>query len=372
MKSSLFVDRKGNVGPMTCMVEYPVIALYSAKYGIDKPDKPVLNAEKEMIMVSGKGFVPEPGYYYEFIFEVFPPTVLEGFCFDGPLKSVVGTERQPKSVDSVFCYNEKSKYKVCTELPCRFIKLHTSMILLNHAAPLYFSANFPMVHPLDKLPNVPTLADVVYRNPDFTIVLQRTGTEIPVCKVALMRSVAFKTMLEFRLKVDTGPIHRIVMETEDYSDDVWKLAIHYLVFDKVQTDDIDRLLDLFKFGHEFQVCCLCLTIVHALHRRVEDGTFVGLNPYILSMLSMSVYYQSLDIDSELRSMLCELNRECEIAVCNRSYTLMRYQPEFIGMWHKYLEYKQTCVGPIEPPDRERIHYLGTVQWLDPPSKKMKV
>jgi len=362
LKNGFYVDRRGNAGPMCHMVEYPVMALRQAKYGLDKPDRNVADQNRDLIMVPGKGFTPEPGYYYEFVFEVFPPTPLKRVEFQGPLKDAVGRERTMSSEDCVFCHNVKHKYNITTDFPCRYITVRTSVVLQSQIVPMRVTPTFAMVHPLDKDLSLPTLADSVFLNPDFEVIVKVSGTKFDICKAALRRSATFKRMLEFKENIDPQSSQRIVIETTEYSDEVWRKALHYMVFNDIPTDDIQLLLVLFKFGHEFQVAGMCSLVVHILRHRVEDGTFVGLNPHIVSLLAMTVYWQSLDLETDLCARLNELNRECEVAVCNRSYTLMRYYPEFMGQWHKYLSFKQQCLGPIALPEGENVYVMEDVLW----------
>jgi hypothetical protein len=370
-RMSFYVDVRGNKGPLSCMIEYPVISLVGIWRSVElnqegtKLDAAACN----MVMVSGKGYTPEPGFFYKIVIKVEPATVMKGFIFDGPLLDVVGKNNMG-AVDCAFCYNPEYSYKICTKDPVSRVMVRTKAVLHSDVKPLYFRPTFDTLSPLDKDMDLPSLGDFLAMNPDFEIVLKHSGTVLKVAKSVLRRSSAFARMLDFKENIDPQSTDRIVIETPKYSDEVWSSAYFFMLHTRLCGDCIDTLIRLYEFGDEYLVSGLCSYVVQTLRERVEDGAFVGINPYIVPLLMMSVYWQSRDnADMDLILRLRELNHDCEIAVCNRGYTIMRYHPDFMDAWAKYLRYKEAWLGPIAAPETDPVHMMGPMDWPVPDGRK---
>lgn len=368
---SVYVDAMGNIGSLSRMVKYPIMSLTGIWSSLEpyQSEKKISEATCNMVMVSGKGFMPEPGYYYTILIKIQPATAVKGFTFHGPLCDVVGNI-SPDATQNAFCYNPELKYKIVSSTPVSELIIRTKAISHSNVVPLWFKVNFATSDPLDRDINLPSLGDFLSMNPDFEIVIQHTGTVLRVSKAVIRRAGAFNTMLSFKENIDPQSSHRIVMDTDKYSDDVWRAAYFFMLHTRLSGDNIETLIKLYEFGDEFLVSGLCLYVVQVLRARVDDGVFVGLNPYLIPLLHMSVFWQTRDgIDSDLVLRLCELNHDCEIAACNHSHTVMRHCPDFMDAWAKYLRYKEIWLGPIPQLDRNPVHMIGPMDWPAPDRRK---
>ena len=368
---SVYVDAMGNIGPLSRMVKYPIMRLVgiwsSLEQGIN--ERKVKDASCNMVMVSGKGFMPEPGYYYSIIVNIQPATAVKGFTFNGPLCDVVGNIT-PTASQNAFCFNPELKYKITSSTPVAQLVIRTKVISHLNVMPLWFKVNFDASDPLDRNLELPSLGDFLSMNPDFKIVIKNSGFVLDVCKAVISRAGAFRTMLSFKENIDPNSSDRVVMETDKYHDDVWKSAYFFMLHTRLSGDDIETLIKLYEFGDEFIVPGLCPYVVQTLRARVDDGVFVGLNPYLIPLLHMSVFWQTRDgIDSELVLRLRELTPDCEISACNHSHTVMRHCPDFMEAWARYLRYKEAWLGPIPPLERDPVHMLGPMEWPMPDRRK---
>lgn len=368
---TFYVDAMGNTGPLSRMVKYPIMRLVGIWSSVerDEQEKKLSHPSCHMVMVPGKGFTPEPGYYYSIIVNIQPATAVKGFTFNGPLCDVVGNVT-PNSSQNAFCFNPELKYKITSSTPVSQLVIRTKAISHLSVAPLWFRVNFDTTDPLDRNIELPSLGDFLSMHPDFEIVVKNSGLVLHVHKAVIRRAGAFDTMLTFKENMDPNSSHRIVMETKKYSDEVWKAAYFFMLHSRLCGDDIETLIRLYEFGDEFLVSGLCTYVVQALRARVDDGVFVGLNPFLIPLLHMSVFWQTRDgMDSDLVLRLRELNHDCELAACNHSHTVMRHCPEFMDAWAKYLRYKESWLGPIPQLERDPVHIMGPMDWPLPDRRK---
>jgi hypothetical protein len=364
--NDFYVDAMGNIGSLKHMVAYPVIRLKKISRGSDASslrrivDHDVM--KYAMVMVSGKGVVLDPGYIYDFHIEVLPATPLKGITFYGPVQDIVGKQHNTAD-NSVFYYNTDTKVKVQSEVQCQDIFVRTRMVLQTDVVALYVKPNFTCAHYSQRKLCLPKLADLLELRHDFELELA-SGTVLYVVKMVLIaRSAAFATMFNFKENIDPNSTNRIKMRTTEYSDDLWRLAYKFMLTGKVVCDSIPVLQDLYKFGDEFQVGGLCLLVVNILRDSVDDGTFVRTNPYLISVLKMSVFYMTRDVDDDLLVQLHELNHVCECVVFNRSHDVMK-SSAFVRAYAGYKLYKEQCLGKAECQE-DASTVMGQLEWPEP-------
>jgi len=357
---NFYVDSHRNCGPIHLMEAMPYWRLQKVYKGLDE-DHMVLVPENEFeyahALVQDKGVKLEPGYIYRFHILMHGTAPINHVYYSGNIRDIVGKSKM--NLDT-FVVNPSMHYRSYSRVHCDRIIVTTNMILTDDAS-LNVVPQFEMFAPSEHS-DIPTLEDKLRLLPRDTILELRSGTQIMVHSFVLQAgSGYFRAALDFQDSPGKTDWH-LKMEASAFCDEVWRAAVDFMYNPVVSLTDIEQLQDLVALGDEFIVNSLVVVATRRIKELIEDELPAGTNPYLVSVMTMAVFYMS-KLDDSCKAEMRQLMWTCESVVRNMGNSMLQ-NDEFILAYGEYVRYRKSVL-PDEPERDSRkkpFRLLGKRCW----------
>jgi len=291
------------------------------------------------ILVRDKGVKLQPGLKYKFTIEVYPPTPVVDIEMSGPVFDVTGY-RSVKTC--VFVVNREFSYRYYGTEHCDRIMVRTNEITAGDDN-VFVRPRFNVYLNKDD-PFTLTLGERMrLSETDIDLVLP-SGTLSPVhSQVLRANSGYFSALLSFGTSSGKSVLDGNMLKlTDEFSDEVWNLAIEYMYRQQIECNDIGQLQDLLVLGDKYLVKELVVSVARRLQDFVGDRLYERATPYVISLMSMAVYYQT-KLDSRGAAEMQDLLKFCHDLIHCRCHELFS-QENFVTAYAEFIFYEKELRG----------------------------
>lgn len=360
--SRYYMDDGENFGPLKNMDRKPYWRVKSVSVDSGTGWRRAVDDEVSLahVMVRDKGAILSPGFKYQFMIEIFPPSIISDVETSGPVFDVVGRSGINRHV---FVLNNELRYNSFCERHCEKLLVTTNMIT-GSDDPVFVRPRFKVYLHRDD-PDLLTLHERLRLLEHDVELVTPTGKMFPVhSQVLRANSCYFSTMLDYAgssAALSVNADGRKIMLDDEFSDEVWELAVEYMYRTNISCNDIEDLQNLLVLGDKYLVKDLVISAARRLQDFVGDRMYDKALPYVVSIMMMAVYYHTKLDDRGKAEMqvLLRYSRDLVHANCHELWT----HESFVTAYSEFVVFEREMLGvDAEVQDKPMMKMLGKRKW----------
>lgn len=362
--ANVMVDRDGNVGTLRNLIHYPIVSLVKVMKGefdnwslVDTDDDDTTNYSH---ILTRKGVQLPHGMAYKLLFKVqiLDHTPVKKVKFTGPVLDVIGLDHGD---NQTFVKNGCTKYECYSEHTTRFVEMRTSTVSQSDSletCSVFFQFGLkPIVSTaMCQGAGIPTLSSSLDLFPKDCQLVLADGSKL-FCHSLVLRASSsfFNTAITY---VAENKCYHQTLFTENknglltfnlvedgFNIVLWADALHFMLYSNVEMNDIERMQDLYMLGDYYQIKGLPQYIVLALRHSLDKWHFIHVNPYLISLLTMSLHFSTSNfIDSDLRHQWLDILNGCEKILAAHPEIFAKNNEEFLVGYGEYLKQRRQLFG----------------------------
>lgn len=376
--TNVLIDREGNVGSLRNMIKYPIISLYSVFKG-DFGNWNLLDDEFDKTnyshILTSKGVRLQSGFSYKLIFkiQVLDLSPVRSIDVEGPILDLVGFDKHDTQT---FVKNTECCYECYTEKNTQFIHLKTRTITFSDSLEkCAFSVRFSSkivthtthfsTYDIDCLPRLleeyPCDCQIILADGSrmfcHSLVLKASSHFF---NTAIHYSIDEQVLAKSIFTLSDDGLMTLNLIDNEFSSKLWELAFHWMLYNQLPLDNIDILQDLYSLGDFYQIRGLPKHILVILRKSLDKNSFVHVNPFLLSLMSMALSFSTSDfVEENMKHQWQDILASAEKLLSAHPELFSKNNEEFLIGYSEYLQERRKIFG-IECKDSYIV--LGKRNW----------